>query len=211
MTFREFLMNEGKMKDAMLHLRKQGMPRGKVSHSQRVARAVRGSGAGKEATMAAAFHDYLERGGDIETAQMKFKLSPLATNVILHLSDPEKSDTDESPNGPLAHIQAILGSNKIPLEERRIVAIIKIADRLDNLMRRGRKPSKGYIRKSEELLSYLFDFYYNSFGKDNTIKNLHRQYRDLNDSLSLKRQFEIPKWKQWKAQRDLRIASSAAM
>lgn len=195
-------MQEGRLRKAIVHLKDTGMPRGKIAHSKRVMQAVRGSGAGRDAAMAAAFHDYLERGGDIEAAKGKFQLSPMTTNVILHLSDPEKTENEnDTNNAPLAHIQSILGSGNIPIEERQIVAIIKIADRLDNLMRRGKSPSKGYIQKSQELLSYLFDFYYRTFGKDKTIKRLHNQYQELNASFSRRKQFEIPKWKQWKMQR----------
>jgi len=204
MNFKEFLIQENKLRLAIDHLKDSDMPKGKIAHSRRVMRTVHGSGAGRDAAMAAAFHDYLERGGSIELAKSKFRLSPKITNVISHLSELDNIEQDsDTNNGPLAHIISILTNNNIPIEERQIVATIKIADRLDNLLKRGRKPSKNYIYKSQELLNYLFNFYYHNFGKDKTIKHLHLQYQGLNSNFSMKRQFEIPKWKQWKMQREL--------
>lgn len=199
MRFKDFI-EEGKLKKAIGHFDDIGMPKGKIKHSKRVSNTIRMVGGNQDARMAAAFHDYLERGGDLKTAKSMFKLSKTATNIIRHLSDPDKFDMEQNPNnGPLAHMQAILSDSRIKMEEKRIVVLIKIADRLDNLWRRsGNGVSKNYAGKSEELLSFLFDFYYQNFGKDKSIRKMHGQYQEINSMINKKRQLEVPNWKQWK-------------
>lgn len=206
-------MMEGAKKKIHTHFGKVGMPKGKIRHAKRVEQRVKKmfgrTNAKKDAQLAALFHDYIERGGDINTAKRKFKLSDKVTNIIGHLSDPEKMNVgDIANNAPLAHMRMILEDPSILPEEKQIVILVKIADRLDNLTRRISWAKRGlpedalvnigkYRRASAELLDYLFNFYFMNYGKDNSIKKAFNQYRDVDAQLKEKKRMGLAKpWKQ---------------
>lgn len=180
------------------HFSQIGMPRGKLKHSKRTLQIVKNANKTRDAWMAAAFHDYLERGGDIETAKSEFSLSDRATNIIRHLSDTEGNE-EEINNAPLSHMKSILSNPSIPDGEKEIVILIKIADRLDNLYRRIRSGGvgKNYAAKSQELLQFLFVFYYQNYGKDKSIKKMFARYKEIDVQIKAKRQLNLTK--PWKA------------
>ena len=110
-----------------------GMTKKKIDHSKRVAETIKNIGEGEDAQIAASLHDYVERGGNLEDAQKKLGFSQTVANIICYLSDLENVEDE---NRPLSHIQSVLKKETISQKEKRIVALIKIADRIDNLCSR---------------------------------------------------------------------------
>jgi len=179
-----------------------GMSQDKQDHARRVEKRVKFAGGDEEARRAALLHDLIERGGDIETAKRLFNLSDRTVNIVRHLSNMEALEQENTPNVPLAHIQMILNSQEIPDDEKQVVAVIKIADRLDNLMRRILGGvGKNYSIKSADLLRWVFNFYYTNYGKDKPIKKLYKQYKDVDSQMRKKRRMYLQKpwagFKEW--------------
>ena len=198
--FVEWLENAESIKQ---YLDEIGMRKRKQKHLRRVEKAVKLVGGDKDVQRAALLHDLIERGGDVEVARRLFNLSDRTVNIIQHLSNTESSEQEDTPNVPLAHIQMILNSQDIESDEKQVVAIIKIADRLDNLKRRINLGSvgKNYSAKSADLLRWLFNFYYTNYSKDKPIKKLYKQYEDVNNQMRKKRQMDLQKpwagFKEW--------------
>lgn len=124
------------------------MPPRKVRHSLRVANMV--SHLPKKVRYAAAFHDYLERGGDISA--LKGKLHKDTINLVKLLTSDDNDD-------PLTHIKkAIKGVNP---DLKNFLILIKMADRKDNFEKRKRqnKLTKKYKDKTLKLISFLLQNY----------------------------------------------------
>jgi len=197
--FVEWLENAESIKQ---YLDEIGMRKRKQKHLRRVEKTVRLVGGDKDVQRAALLHDLIERGGDVEVARRLFNLSDRTVNIIRHLSNTESSEQEDAPNVPLAHIQMILNSQDIASDEKQVVTIIKIADRLDNITRRiNLGVGKNYSAKSADLLGWLFNFYYTNYGKDKPIKKLFKQYEDVNNQMRKKRQMDLQKpwagFKEW--------------
>jgi len=189
---RDPVLFEGVKKNkALRHFQKVGMPKKKRQHSDRVRKIVKRVGADEDAQIAALFHDYLERGGRMEDAKKKFKFSPRIEQIILALSDDDKNDSDAS-NGPLAHMRIVLANPEFDIETKKIVILIKIADRLDNLKKRilADQLGKSYIQKSKDLLQYLF-IVYRWTGTDAIIANMYKEYLRVDNAIKKKNRMKI--------------------
>jgi (p)ppGpp synthase/HD superfamily hydrolase len=188
MRFRKWLKNESSLMqpdklDKALRTH-TNMRRKKRDHSKQVQDIVGSVGASPETQLAAALHDVPERGGNIMKVAKKFGVPDRSINVVHHLTDPEKfqSQTD---NAPLDHIKHIIANPNIPPEEKRSAILIKIADRLSNLHARIQegKVSKGYAKKSSELLQYLFGTYASMFGINEKIQRMYDNYQYFNNQI----------------------------
>lgn len=155
------------------------LPKHKQKHSKRVGKSLEKAGAGKVATYAGLLHDYLERGGDIETLSDHIDELGLPKRIVLAvqaLSQDESVDAGAA-NQPLMHLKQVLG--KIKNEDlRNIVILAKLADRIDNLRRRLPAIPKQYRKKSEELIEYLIEKY---TGKGKPLRKLIRKYAEVMD------------------------------
>jgi hypothetical protein len=142
------------------------MPRQKRIHSHRVAKSLHRAGVGHEGIYIGLLHDYLERGGDLETLQRhldELNLPPRIAHVVQALTGQEKSipDPDYSPdNAALAHLYHSLPG--LDQDTKNIAVLAKMADRLDNLKKRLRRNGKihpTYIQKSIHLIRFLGSHY----------------------------------------------------
>lgn len=128
---------------------KQVLPKSKLKHSKRVANKLWHMP--KVVKDAALFHDYLERGGTVES------ISPLLHKDSIKLI---KLLTNENGLSPIKHIKNILSDvNDDTLKE--FLILIKIADRKDNYTKRikNKTITKKYKKKTKELLSFLLSQY----------------------------------------------------
>jgi hypothetical protein len=163
------------------------MPKRKRKHSLRVAKTIKRSGGSKAAAYAAALHDYLERGGDVETLTShldEFGLSPQALHAIQGLSSDEKYATNSRTNEPLDHVRQVLDSTSNQ-SLKDIIVLVKMADRLDNLRRRLRadgKIGRNYLNKSIALFDYLQTQY---AGKPKPLRRLLLRFYDVLQRSSL--------------------------
>ena len=130
----------------------------KVKHSCKVAEIVKLFTDSEDLYQAALYHDYIERGGKKE--ELLHLISPYATELVMHLTKTEDLAAQvEDDNETLAILR--LAIENLPESVRNDIVVIKVADRADNLRKREKKGelSKGYIKKSAELVEYLFNSY----------------------------------------------------
>jgi hypothetical protein len=120
----------------------------KLKHSKRVAELTKLIKDDEDIYAASVYHDFLERGGDVK--DMEQTLSKHALELAHLLTNDEDEDT-------LLKLQKSL-YNK-PKNIINDVLTIKICDRFDNLKRKMIKNelSKKYIRKSSELIQWIWD------------------------------------------------------
>ena len=135
----------------------QHLPKKKRIHSVNVGRLLHKIGASDIGIYAGTLHDYLEKGGTIESISdhlEELKLSPQILHLIQSLSSDEKNTGLE--NEPLIHITKIIPN--LPTDAKNLIILIKLSDRLDNLRKRlmikGRVGNK-YKCKSRDLVDYL--------------------------------------------------------
>jgi len=148
------------------------MPRRKRRHSKRVGKDLDKSGAGDEGVYAGLLHDYLERGGDLETLQQHIDdlgLPPKVVRIILALTADDIEPDEGEANQVLAHLKSELP--KLDQDIRNIAVLAKMADRLDNMRGKARRkktrPKKNrqkkvpshYRRKSIDIIRYLASHY----------------------------------------------------
>lgn len=155
------------------------LPKRKRKHSHRVARTLHKVGVGKIGVYAGLLHDYLERGGDVETLSTHVGELGLPAEILVavqSLSNDEKY-AEAHPNQPLVHLQNVLGSIS-DVDLKNIVILIKLSDRLDNLKQRYRRGKIGnnYRRKSAELVQWLAAQY---VGKPGFMKKLLRRLQQF--------------------------------
>lgn len=131
---------------------KKTFSKNKFNHSSRVASLVKSLSDDEDLYASALFHDYLERGGVKD--KMKEILTPYSVKLVKALTN--KNDTDT-----LEKMKSVF-LEKSPSMINDLV-IIKICDRIDNLNKRAEKGeiNSGYIRKSVELLQFLYNSYHN--------------------------------------------------
>lgn len=138
------------------------LPKGKRKHSRRVGKALHDAGVGKVGIYTGLLHDYLERGGSIYDLSDHINELGLPSTIIKAVQSLSRDEgmADSNSNQPLQHLQEILpgiGDESL----KNIVILAKMADRLDNLHKRasGKILTKGYRRKSAELVNYLMSQY----------------------------------------------------
>lgn len=168
------------------------MPRGKVQHSVRVGdNLVRAGIKTRDVVDAGLFHDFLERGGDIRTAARTLGFSDATIRLINLLSNDEKYENPYLGNGPLLHIQHVLSDPSIDPNTKNYVILIKIADRIDNLNRRldMGNLSRSYMRKSKELLTWLFQQYH---GDPAEAMALRKRLKDFGIKIKKKHVLQPP-------------------
>ena len=143
--------------DAMKPLLK-GMPKRKRKHSIRVASHVNGTH--DDHVWAALVHDYLERGGKLHKLAKHAAEVGLSDRVVRIATALHMGKDEEGENAVLEHLQRV-----IPLldqDDVNAVALIKLADRIDNLRKRlflRGKVGRNYWQKSEDLIRYLKSVY----------------------------------------------------
>lgn len=146
------------------------MPKEKQSHSMRVSSNLMDVGIeSKDVILGSLFHDYIERGGDID----KLDISETSKDIIKFLSafDDTHGNSD---NAPLAHLISVFGQiNNQGLKDK--LVMIKVADRVDNLNRRGKSASKGYLKKSVDLIKFLMGNYGGSTDLGKLLLALNRK------------------------------------
>jgi len=99
--------------------------------------------------LGALFHDYIERGGNID----KLPISKKAKKIVKFLSS-ETKDYSGSENEPLEHLMEVIPEIKNENLKNNVI-LVKLMDRYDNLKRRGKALSKKYIHKTKQLFHYL--------------------------------------------------------
>ncbi len=142
------------------------MPPSKVKHSIRVATDVAEVKKDKKIIFAALFHDYVERGGNVDELPISEK-SKLLVKLLTTIDD-EYSDSE---NIPLSHMKDVLANIKDEKIKNKLI-IIKLADRLDKF--KNKKLSKKYIKKSKELIKFLVK---NHSGNNKDIMKLKKQFK----------------------------------
>lgn len=154
------------------------LPKKKQKHSIRVAKHLHSIGADDASVYAGLTHDYLERGGDAKTLAKHVDKKDLPDEVVpvVHgLSQDEEIDAD---NEPLEHIRQTLATTDDE-EQRNIIIITKIADRIDNLRKRLRKDGKigrKYMSKSLELAEFLVKSF---TGRPKLMRRLLRDFSEI--------------------------------
>lgn len=142
------------------------MPQYKIDHSIRVGRRLHKAGAGKRGAYAGLLHDYLERGGDIETLSQHIGDLGLPQEIARAVHALSSEDGVD----PLAHMQEVLPTIKDD-DLRNLIILCKISDRLDKIRQRT---SGKFQKKSRKLISYLASKY---TGELRPLKNLLNKYR----------------------------------
>lgn len=154
------------------------LPKKKQKHSIRVAKHLHEIGADDASVYAGLTHDYLERGGDAKTLAKHVDKKDLPDEVVpvVHgLSQDEAIDAD---NEPLEHIKQTLAATDDE-EQRNIIIITKIADRIDNLRKRLKRDGKigsKYLNKSLELVEFLAQSY---SGRTKLMRRLLRDFSEI--------------------------------
>ena len=162
LSFNQFI-NE-RYSDDDLSLLNQYMNKRKVKHSCKVAELTTALTSSEDVYNAALYHDYVERGGTLE--ELKKVVTPYSYALIMALT---KTETDyEEASGKNVTLDVLKSKLLvIPEHMRHDLIIIKIADRTDNLRKRLKAGdlSKHYLRKSAELIQFLFNAYTGSDKK----------------------------------------------
>lgn len=123
----------------------------KLSHSQRVADQVIKLDNREDLYQASFYHDFLERGGDVNN--INNLLTPYSIQLIQALSK------DEGENDTLEALQ-----NSVKNKDdnfKKDVFLIKLVDRWDNLTSKysSGELNKKYQKKSRELIRYIWKNY----------------------------------------------------
>lgn len=145
------------------------MPNRKIRHSERVGKRLHKADVGKAGVYAGLLHDYLERGGDLDTLTRHVEelgLPPKIVQIVKYLS------ADKADSKPIQHMQEVLPQIEDD-DLRNIVILCKLSDRIDNLKR---NQSGKYRRKSMELADYLISMYN---GDQKPLKSLARKLSRL--------------------------------
>lgn len=147
------------------------MPKDKIKHSIRVSDRLVDFDVDKDVILGALFHDYIERGGDVDSLD----LSEDTKDIIRFLSsfDDKFSDSD---NEPLEHLIHVFGRIQNQGLKNKLV-LIKVSDRIDNLNRRGKSVSKKYLNKSIDLLRFLMANYTGSVDLGELLMALNRKLK----------------------------------
>lgn len=128
----------------------------KVKHSCQVAELVTKLTSDEDVYNAALYHDYIERGGDEE--YLRILTSDYTVELVMALT---KTDADaeevETKNATLEILKRRM--DDLPHSMHDDIIMIKICDRIDNLLKRQRREvlNKDYVRKSGQLLQFLYD------------------------------------------------------
>lgn len=140
------------------------MPNRKINHSKNVAKLVKTLTNSIDVYDAALYHDYLERGGKEKKA--KKVLSYYAHKLVLALTKQKFKNTKKISTLDDLKMKFETFSNTFKND----VIYIKLCDRTDNLNKRMKsgKISKKYIKKSIDLIQFLYDNY---IGDKDKIKN----------------------------------------
>jgi hypothetical protein len=133
------------------------MPPGKVKHSLRVGAALAGMGENPKTVRAGVFHDYTERGGDID------KIKGVDCHLVKAVTG-EKIAVKKKVNAPLEHMKHILTHPSMTPEMKNAVVKLKLTDRLDNVGRR-KQASDDYLKKSRQVVKYVVKHYSGDHGK----------------------------------------------
>lgn len=122
----------------------------KFKHSKRVANRVVKLDDREDLYQAAFYHDFLERGGQIESIQNE--LSPYSLELIMALSKEEGQDTLEVLK------KSIQGQDDGFIRD---VFLIKLVDRADNLAKKYQDGDLGkkYLQRSRDLITYIHHHY----------------------------------------------------
>lgn len=129
----------------------------KLRHSIRVSQNVLEYSNELDVILGALFHDYIERGGNIEDLPIDDESKDIVEFLTALDEDVDKSEG----NSVLTHLKSVF-SNISDQELKNKLVYIKISDRLDNLRKRGKNVSKNYLKKSIELMNFLWDNYVGS-------------------------------------------------
>jgi hypothetical protein len=145
------------------------MSKGKRKHSLGVGKTISGMGLPPHTQNAAYFHDYIERGGDIQELIGRLQISPQSLKIIQILT---------AEGDPLQHMMQVLSDPMIDEHTKNMAILIKIADRVDNLNRRleTNNLSPKYLKKSEKLFKNLFQL---CSGPPHYIAMLRKRLKDL--------------------------------
>lgn len=128
-------------------------------HSLNVSKKVSRYTDNLDVILGALFHDYIERGGDID----KLPISKKAKKIVKFLSS-ESKNYSGSENEPLEHLINVLPEIKNEKLKNDVI-LVKLMDRYDNIKKRGKALSKKYVEKTKQLFNYL----YNQFTGDKNI------------------------------------------
>lgn len=157
----------------------KSMPKKKIKHSTNVGKTLHKSNVGKIGIYAGLLHDYLERGGSIETLTNHINdlgLPESIINIVQSLSSDEKNITNDNSqqNEPLNHLKSVI-SNIADQDIINIIVLVKLSDRIDNLTKRKSEGKIGnnYLRKSIELYNYLKSVY---SGENKPFKKLSNKF-----------------------------------
>lgn len=158
-------MNEGGFQsfyDMMAPLM-AAMPKRKQEHSKRVAKRLHKAGASPTAIYAGLTHDYLERGGDLQTLNKHVKKNKLPERVV-HIVQALTSDEKELPdpdtstrNPPLEHLVAAIKSLSGKRKTKNHVLLTKMSDRYDNILRRLKRDGRlhpVYRKKAQDIIDF---------------------------------------------------------
>lgn len=151
----------------------------KLRHSLRVSQNVLNYTDELDVILGALFHDYIERGGDIEDLPIDDDTKDI---VEFLTAFDENMDNSES-NQVLAHLKSVFENIKNQELKNKLI-FIKISDRLDNIKKRGDKVSRNYIKKSIELLNFLYDNYVGEdIGIGKTISKLEKMLENVEKTM----------------------------
>lgn len=154
LNFENYLLEYVNMK----HVKKV-LSEKKLKHSKRVGELTKHIKNDADIYSAAVYHDFLERGGNIE--DLEKILTPHALELVQILTNDTNDDT-------LYKLKtSLLGKPENIINE---ILIIKLCDRSDNLKKRVLKNilTKGYVNKSVDLIQWIWDSYK---GDKSVIKN----------------------------------------
>lgn len=153
MRFKEFLFEVTKTDIKTL---KKSMPLQKVKHSKRVANLIKLLTTSQDVHNAALYHDFLERGGNIDVLKNKISLYSIKLVEFLTYYD---NDIKLSKNKSLDILKDRF--KDIDTKTKNDIIEIKICDRIDNLIRKKElnKLTDKYLIKSEELINFLISSY----------------------------------------------------
>jgi len=135
---------------------KDVMPAKKFKHSKRVGELTKLIKDDEDVYSAAIYHDFLERGDDLE--DMGLILKPHALELVEALTNYD----NEEPIKKLR--EGIIGRDNNFIND---FLIVKLCDRTDNLKKRimENKLKKDYLKKSVEIIQFIVDNYKGDLSK----------------------------------------------
>lgn len=150
------------------------MPTQKVIHSMNVAKNVTKYSDDVDIIMSALFHDYIERGGDID----RIDISETSKDIIKMLSILDNENETSEFIDVEMHMNEILSGIENQ-ELRNDIIHIKLSDRLDNIRKRAVKKSlsKDYLNKSIDLFKTMDEYYNGKFNIQKIIKSIQKEYK----------------------------------